>query len=106
MTASRKFYIGSAVFNAILGFFVFNPLYIGFDLLGKMSGGTTDAESFFGILIWFCTALAVTLIEIAVYVSFKFLKPKKKKYLLWSLTAFFAVLVLRIGYAYLQSWVR
>lgn len=106
MKNNRKFYIGCIVYGAVLGFFAFNPLFIGFDLMHPAEGVASEAEKFFGCLIWFCTALALTLIEIAVFVSFKFLKPKKKPYLLWTLMPFAVVLLMRIGYAYLQSWVK
>lgn len=106
MKNNRKFCIGCIIYGAVLGFFAFNPLFIGFDLMHPAEGVASEAEKFFGGLIWFCTALAVTLIEIAVFVSFKFLKPKKKQYLLCTLLPFAAALLVRIGYAYLQSWVK
>lgn len=100
----NKIYAVIAVCYAVVGFFLFNPLYVGLDLMGVISEEANRDEKVIGGIILCCTAIGLLLLEIGVFVSLKSLKIKKKPFLLSSLLPIFVMLLLRTVYAVLQTW--
>ncbi len=100
----NKIYGVIAVCYAVVGFFLFNPIYVGLDLMGVLSQESGRNEKAFGIIVLFCTLLGFVLLEIGVYFSLRSLKLKKKPFILSTLIPVAVMLLLRGGYAVLQTW--
>lgn len=103
--AAKRVYAGNAVFAAAAAWFAYRPLYVGFQLVKGLSGEAVRGEVFVGALIWLCVLLMLFLAECAVYYSFRFCKLRKGRFAAYGGIAFLTVVLLRIAYSVLQSWV-